>query len=241
MKKLKVENVDESTQLDNGKEIPMSENEMQEISEQREQSEKEFKFIIVGGNDASVSAAILKVISEQEHQISIFEMDNDEMKFIINSRAQKKAEETSVDYINNPENKKRIQDWCKMLIENYIKQNFKNSGSLLQDVLDGKQQICMNKKDLKKASNLSWSQFEELYVTLQLFGVVEFSEEDVNVKEFKLLLDNSLIIDNKINEAIQMLKLTNGKFASILEDDNLNAEQKKNIKSLKTKLSNILK
>lgn len=240
VKKLQpVENVEENQQIDNGQENPLTETEMAEMSEQKENSEKEFRFIIIGGNDSSLSAAILKVISEYEQQVSVFEMDNDEMKFIINSRAQKKAEETSVDYIANPENKKRIQDWCKMLIENYIKQNFKNPGNLLQNVLDCKQQIWMNKKDLKKASNLSWSQFEELYGTLQLFGVVEFNEDEKN--EFTLLLDSNQIIENKVNEAMQMLKLTNGKFASLLEDNNLNSEQKKNIKSLKTKISNILK
>jgi Fe-S cluster assembly iron-binding protein IscA len=240
VKKLQpVENVDENQQIDNGQENPLTETEMAEMSEQKENSEKEFRFIIIGGNDSSLSAAILKVISEYEQQVSVFEMDNDEMKFIINSRAQKKAEETSVDYIANPENKKRIQDWCKMLIENFIKQNFKNGEFLLKEVLDGRQQIWMTKKDLKKASNLSWSQFEELYGTLQLFGVVEFNEDEKN--EFTLLLDSNQIIENKVNEAMQMLKLTNGKFASLLEDNNLNAEQKKNIKSLKTKISNILK
>ena len=86
----------------------ISEQEMEQNSKEREAAEKEFKFVIIGGNEPSVNEVFIESLKKQDIPISIFELTVEEMRFIVYSRAQKKAEETSVEYLQDEENKKGI-------------------------------------------------------------------------------------------------------------------------------------
>lgn len=222
---------------------PELEKELLERAEEKEQAEKEMKFVIIGGNEPSINKSILDSINNTGIDISVFELTVAEMKFIINSRAEVRAQETSAEYIKNDENKKRIQDWCRILIQNYINKYYtlepEQREELIKSAYDGKKKILMERSRLKKVSGLSWSQFKELFGTLKLFGVVESPEGSED--EFYLLVDTEMVTKNKEIEITEMLKMTKGKIDLILESENMSDDSKKRMKSLRTKVNNLLK
>jgi hypothetical protein len=210
------------------------------IDEERNQAEQEFKFVIIGGNEPAVNEHFVKAMKESGMPITVFELTTAEMKFIINSRAQVKAEETSVEYLQNEENKQRVNDWVKLLIERFLKATIhpKFLNETLQKALDGSVEVMFNKKDLKNCSQLSWSQFNELFSSLELFGVVKYDQNDRG--KFSLVLKNEDILKNQMIEIKELIKLSLGKVISLNKNQTATAADKKRFKSLSTKLSNIV-
>lgn len=241
--KFKTENQDKNfnfkimgQESNNGQEI-ISEQEMEKTSKEREAAEQEFKFIIIGGNEPSVNEVFLESLKKQNIPISIFEMTQDEMRFIVNSRAQKKAEETSVEYLQDEENKKRINEWVKLLINNHCK-NMRYKPDYIKMVMDGEIHVYFNRTSLKRASNLSWSQFEELFSSLELFGVVSYDEVDPKI--FHLVLNQEDVLKNQISELKQFINLGIGKVISLQNTKGITSEDKKKLTSIKKSLSNVV-
>jgi hypothetical protein len=228
-----------STELenDNGVEEPLNDDEMSQLSKDKENSEKEFKFVIIGGNEPSVNDSFVKSIEAAGIPITVFELTNEEMKFIINSRAEVKAQEASVDYLQNEENKKRVNEWCKLLIQNHLKRVHKGKefSELIQKAYDSEIEISFTKKTLKQASNLSWKQFEELFGNLELFGVIKHFEDG----SFTLILNEEDVVKNQVFDFKQLLNLVIGKATSIQGEKKLSAKDKKKFESIKKTLYNV--
>lgn len=212
--------------------------ELQKQVEEREQSEKEYKFVIIGGNEPLVNKHFIEAMKNSGVPINVFELDNEEMKFIINSRAQKTAEEMSVDYLQKEENKKQVNDWVKLLCKNHIEKLYPKSerAEAIDKCYSGELSIVFSKKTLKDASQLSWSNFNELFATLQLFNVVKYLDEELT--DFILILNEEDITENQIIEIKQFIKLTIGKIDN-LKESKLTKIQVKKFKSQKIKLQNI--
>lgn len=227
--------------MENNQENPTQDSKQNETANGAIQ-EQEFKFVIIGGNDEAVNEHFLNSLKQANVPVTIFEMTTEEMKFIINSRAIKKAEETSVEYLNDESNKKNINDWVVMLIKNHLERmhpkNLKELEYQLTQALDGKQEVFFTKKNLKQASKLSWSQFEELFRTLELFGVVKYCNEE-NPDLFSLIVNKEDIIKNQIFEAKQFVNLTIGKIQVIQNESSLTAKDKTKFESIRKSLLKI--
>lgn len=236
-----VAQLEENYSPDGQEDLDAENAEMLKNSTEREQAEKEFKFVIIGGNEPKVNDVFMKSIQDANMAISIFELTNDEMKFIINSRAEKKAEETAVEYLADGENKKRIDDWVKILIQNHLNRNYrgKELEELIKAVVDGNEKILFNKKQLKEASKLSWSNFNELFNNLELFGVVNY--KDIESKsEFYLISNESDILKNQFQDLKQFVNLTIGKVVNLQNESKLKSVEKKNLESIKKSLLKVV-
>lgn len=207
----------------------------------QENKAQDFKFIIVGGNEPTVNKEILEGIEKSGQTVAVFELTKDEMKFIINSRAEKKAEETAVDQLNDQRNIDRCKEWVKIILENHVKLTYspKIGMALLMDVLDGKQPLELSMKQFKDASKLSWSGAKELFGSLDLFGFVKHT--DTHGKLFTLVVSEEPeeVFKNKIYDLKQFVKLAVGKVTPLVSDKSATPENKKLLKSVKTRLSNI--
>ena len=207
-------------------------------AETNEIQELDLKFIIIGGNEPSVNESFIKTLNDHKFPITVFEMTVEEMKFIIHSRAQKKAEETSVAFLNEEANKNRIDGWVLLLIKNHLEKMHhgkpKDLEFYLKRALDGEDEVFFTKKNLKQASGLSWSQFEELFRNLELFGVVKYCNDE-NPDLFSLLVNNEDILKNHFHELKQFLNITIGKVMILLKEK-IEPIQKKNLESIRKTL-----
>lgn len=227
----KLENVENS----------QTEKELIENSQEREQAEKDFKFVFVGGNEPLVNESFMNSLKVSNIPVAVFELTNEEMRIIMNRRARETAEETSVDYINNEENKAQAREWVKTLIHNHLlpkgKERSMDAQKLVEKAFDGDFEVVFTKTQLKRASGLSWSQFEELFSTLELFSLIKYT---ANPKEFTLLFDTSEIANNKIEEIKQFINLTVGKVIAIQKEEKFDADTNKKLKSIQRTFTNAL-
>lgn len=201
----------------------------------------EFKFVIIGGNEPVVNEYFIEAMKKYEDQITVFELTNDEMKFIINSRATVKAEELSVNYLNDPKNKERIDGWVKLLMENHIKGTVPKhiQEETLSALLGGEHEVIFTKKALKVASQLSWKEFNELFSNLELFGVVRYINDSQS--EFTLIVDRKQVFENQNREVKELLNISLGKLLSFNSNPEITSKQKTKLKGLTSKLSTIIK
>lgn len=218
------------------------EQEEQLVENQESQAtQPEFKFVMIGGNEPLVNDYFIQAMKKYEDQISVFELTEEEMKFIISSRADKKAEEVSLNYLEDPKNKERVDMWVRMLIENHIKNVIpkQNQIPLLQSIIDGNNNLIFDKKSLKSASKLSWKNYEELFSTLELFGLVQYENEEQS--KFYLILDRAKIIENQLAQVRQILSISLNKLSSLEKNPEVIKKEKTKIKNISTKLSTIIR
>ena len=223
--------------MDNNQDNPT-----QDLKQEEGIQEQEFKFVIIGGNEPKVNDSFLKSLGESEVPVTIFELTTEEMKFIIHSRATKKAEEVSVDYLNDSGNKERVSNWVNILIKSHLERI--NSGKpkdleyFLKRALDGEEEVYFTKKTLKQASKLSWSQFTELFKSMELFGVIKYTNEE-NPDLFTLIVNNEDIIKNQLVELKQFVNITIGKIQVLQKETKLDPKKKTSLESVKKSLIKI--
>lgn len=217
-----------------------------ETLEAVEKGEEEImNFVMFGTNDKLVSDTFLNSLNETNHKVTIFELTSEEMRFIVNSRAKNKAEQTAVDYINSEESKEMVKDWVKTLSSNYIKSQYKRISieeleKKMEEIISGETSIIFTRKTLKFCSGLSWKQFNELFSTMELMGVVKHIKE---VKDhFTLVLDDSQLSENRMDELRELCLLVDGKTKAFLKKkEHFNEEQNKIMKSLSRRFDGIVK
>lgn len=214
----------------NTKQDEMSKEEFQEkVMERVEEKQSEnFNFIMVGGNVPELNETIMKAANEQDSQIVVFELDNEEMKFITHSRSTKKAEEEAVDFLNKPEAIKQAKENCIQICKINFGDDFEIDGLVNSP--------WISKKFFKKKTNASWKQLDEVLNNLDLFGMLEWGEDK---KDFRVSIDQEIILRNKVNELEQILNLAKGKILALDKNDrkNMNPESKKVLTSLKRKFN----
>lgn len=199
----------------------MSQKDFQEKVMERvdEKMVEDYKFLMIGGNIPSVSKDIIELVNSEDKNVAIFELINDEMRFITHSRSQVRAEETAVNYINDPKNiefaKQQSLEFTRIFFSVDKDEN-------VEEFIGG----TINKKKMKRLVNASWKQLNEAINNLDLFGMVEWVDD--KKENFRLHIDKELILQNKINEVEQLLKFAGGKVMALnSERKNMNADSKK--------------
>lgn len=212
--------------------------ESEKMSNDIQESQKEFKFVFVGGNEPMINEAFVKSLNEYGQPITVYELTNPEMRFIVNSRAEKQAEVIAVEYIKDQKNIDRANDFVNRLITNFL--NFTYKGERLKEKLDshleGDLIITFTQKELKLASGMSWKEFNELFATLELFGLVRHNENST----FSLLSTQNDIFENKLNELKEMFRLSVGKVTVLRNLKSTKSKEKKKLDSIINKLSGII-
>lgn len=168
------------------------------------------KILMIGGNDAEMAGAVIKALEGNADGATIYELDNDEMQIITNRRMNRATSEAMTDYIDNEENKRQA-----LVIATEFHKRWKN------DFWMGYFSCTL----AKSQTTMSWSRFNEVMATLDLFGYVDW--ENDKKKAFKIVLKEEEIIALKKKETQAMLDLAKGKLLELKEMNLAKAEKAK--------------
>lgn len=160
----------------------------------------ENKIIMIGGSDPSMAGLVLKSLKDNAAGATIYELDGDEMQLITNRRMNRVQSDQIKDYMEDEGNKKRA-----LLIATEIHKRWKNEFFMKHVEL----------KELKNDTNYSWSKFNEIIATLDMFGFVSW--EDKSQKALRIVLSEFQIIENKKKEAQAIMDLAKGKLLELKE------------------------
>lgn len=152
------------------------------------------KYIMIGGNDPEMAKSVMEALSEKAPEAVIYELDNNELSYLVGRRMDNKDSEAVVGFLEDEKNKTQAKEIAKQF---YIRweEEFKNGFVRLTDV--------------KKMTNFSWSRFNNIIATLDMFGFVSWQDE--NQKAFKIIMDDAEIKENKKREIQLHLDVIRGK------------------------------
>lgn len=172
--------------------------------------EEQIKILMVGGNDESMAGAVLKSLTDNVEGATIYELDSDEMQIITQRRMNRANSEAMTEYMANEENKRQAK-----VIATEFHKRWKN------DFFFGP----VSCKKIKEETTFSWSKFNEVMASLDLFGYVAWGDEKKS--SFKIVLSEKEILDNKKKETQDMLDLAKGKLLELKEMEFSKADQAK--------------
>jgi len=200
--------------------------------EVKEPIEEIIRFVIIGGNEPLVNSHFIDSLGAIQYPIRVYELTHEEIKFIINSRAEKQAETIAVDYLNDESYKRKVNEWVILLMQNHLKNFPSLTPEETRQYFDGEVELLFTKKTLKEASRLSWKEFDELFNSLKLFSLIKYDEENQNL--FSLTLNDSTIIENQKSELRQILNIGNAVIFNLLKSKFLSPDDAENLSNVKS-------
>ena len=155
---------------------------------------------MVGGNDPEMAKDVFETLSKKAKGATIYELTPDEMQLITNSRMNKANADTMQEYMEDEENKKQ----AKVIAMEFHKRFFAEIE---------KEGLFLETAFIKKQTTFSWSKFNEVMGTLDLFGFVEW--QDDKHKFMRIIISEEDIYENKKKETQAMLDLCHGKLIEL--------------------------
>jgi hypothetical protein len=224
---------------DNGETPPLNQEDMEELEKQQIEFEKQVKFVIIGGNEPSVNQYFMDSLSQADGSIKIYELSVEEIKFIVNSRAEKQAETIAVSYLNDEGYRKRVNDWVLILMQNHIKSKMPDiDKETMRKYFDGEMELMFTKKTLKEASKLSWTEFDELMNSLKLFNIIKYDLDNPNL--FSLTLNDNEIIENQKSELRHILNIGNAVVFNLLKSKHIKSDDVEKLEDVKSTILDII-
>ncbi len=224
---------------DNGETPPLDEKDMEELEKQQIEFEKQVKFVIIGGNEPAVNQYFMDSLSQADGSIKIYELSVEEIKFIVNSRAEKQAETIAVSYLNDEGYRKRVNDWVLILMQNHIKSKMPDiDKETMRKYFDGEMELMFTKKTLKEASKLSWTEFDELMNSLKLFNIIKYDLDNPNL--FSLTLNDNEIIENQKSELRHILNIGNAVVFNLLKSKHIKTDDVEKLEDVKSTILDII-
>lgn len=154
---------------------------------------------MVGGNDPEMAKVVFDTLTKNAKGATIYELSNDEMQMVTNSRMNKANADTMQEYMENEENKNQ----AKVIAMEFYNRFFK-------EIEKG---LFLEAKFIKNQTTFSWSKFNEVMATLDMFGFVEWQDE--KKKFIRIVVDEEDIYENKKRETQAMLDLCKGKLIEL--------------------------
>lgn len=152
------------------------------------------KYIMIGGNDPEMAKAVMEALGEKAPDAVIYELDSNELSYLVGRRMEKTSDEAVVGFLEDEKNKAQAKEIARQFFIRW-EEEFKNGFVKLNEV--------------KKMTNFSWSKFNNIIATLDMFGFISW--EDENQKAFKVIMDDAEIKDNKRREIQLHLDVIKGK------------------------------
>lgn len=152
------------------------------------------KYIMIGGNDPEMAKAVMEALSEKAPDAVIYELDSNELSYLVGRRMENADSEVVVGFLEDEKNKAQAKEIARQFFIRW-EDEFKNGFVKLNEV--------------KKMTNFSWSKFNNIVATLDMFGFVSW--EDENQRAFKIIMDDVEIKDNKKREIQLHLDVIKGK------------------------------
>ena len=210
-----VENVVEDAVI-----VEETKNEEVEIADESSEVNTHKAFIMVGGNDESMSSKIVETLNKEAIGATVYELTTDEMDKVISQRMDILNAETIAEYVNHKDNIKQAKDIANSFYIRY------------QDTFRKEKFVKLS--DSKKSMQFTWKQFNEIIGTLDIFGHIEW--EDEKKQAFKILLSEDSIRQNKKKEIQFQMDIVKGKLIDyqkhLTEDKDI-----KEIEDLKAKMT----
>jgi ribosomal protein S25 len=160
--------------------------------------EENKKILIVGGNDASLAKVIMDACNDNFNDVIIYELTTDEMLAISEKRRIAAQSDAVVDLMESDENKKQAHYIASEFHKRFFEKLEQETG----------QENFISKSDIKKQTNFSWSKFDEIIATLDIYGHVQFLESNKNF--IRIVLDDDSIISNKKQEIQKSMDYVKG-------------------------------
>jgi hypothetical protein len=152
------------------------------------------KYIMIGGNDPEMAKAVMEALQEKAPEAIIYELDNNEMSYLAGRRADKVSDEVVVGFLEDEQNKAQAKEIARQFFIRWE-----------QEFSEGFVKIS----EMKKMTNFSWSKFNNIIATLDMFGFISW--EDEQRKALKVIMDQSEIKANKRREIQLHLDVIKGK------------------------------
>lgn len=147
------------------------------------EAETKQEFIMIGMT--TVNDKLVSAIKENLGNYQAIDITIDEMNVIVNMRRRESQQKAAEAVLESDEHKQRAESLAKHFIDRFEKQ-FENG--------------FVYKTDIKRNTKYTWSEFESVIATLDMFGHIEWGNK--NKTNLRMIISKEAMLKNK-KQAIQ--------------------------------------